>query len=91
MGAWSEVGPASNLNLKRGKDKKNHILSPIFGSGRELEREMRETPSSLNDLRKSGGRNPSSQDLKFIYLTRAMLGYRKNAISSNITCLEKKS
>ena len=42
MDAWSEVGLASNLNLKRGKEKKNQIFfSPIFGSGRELEREMR--------------------------------------------------
>ena len=42
----------------------------------ELEREMRETPLSLYDLRRSGGRNPSNQDLKFIYLTRAMRGYQ---------------
>ena len=27
---------------------------------------MRETPPSLYDLRRSGGRNPSSKDLKFI-------------------------
>ena len=91
MDAWSEVGPAFNLNLKRGKDKKNHILSPNFSSGRELEREKRETPPSLYVLGKSGGQNPSSQDLKFIYLTRATLGYRKHAISSKISCLEKKS
>ena len=76
MDAWSEVDPTSNLNLKRGKEKKNQIFSPIFGNGRELEREMRETPSSLYDLRKSGGRNLLSQDLKFIYSTRAMRGYR---------------
>ena len=57
----------------------------------ELEREMRETPHSLYDLRRSGGRNPSSQDLKFIYSTRAMRGYRQHAISLKISCLEKKS
>ena len=56
---------------KKGKEKKNLI----FDSERELEREMRETPPSLYDLRKSGGRNPSSQDLKFIYSTRATRGY----------------
>ena len=55
----------------------------------ELEREMRETPY-LYDLRRSGGRNPLSQDLKFIYSTRATCGYRQHAISSKISCLEKK-
>ena len=45
-----------------------------FGQGVELEREIRETPPSLYDLRTSGGRNPSSQDLKFIYSTRATCG-----------------
>ena len=70
MDAWSEVGPVSNLNLngtKKGKGKKkNHIFFPIFvgaDSGHELEREMREIPPSLYDLRRSGGRNPLSQDL----------------------------
>ena len=51
---------------------------------------MRETPS-LYDLKKSGSRNPSSQDLKFIYSTRATRGYPQHAISSKISCLEKKS
>ena len=83
MDAWSEVGLASNLNLngttkKRKREEKYHIFSPfsaISNSGCELEREMRETPPSLKDLRRSGGRNPSSQDLKFIYSTRATHGY----------------
>ena len=44
----------------------------------ELEREMRETPHSLYDIWRSGGRNPSSQDLKFIYSTKAMRGYRQH-------------
>ena len=83
MDAWSKVGLMSNLNLngiKKGKDKKkrSHFL-PIFwtisDNGRELERERRETPPSLYDLRRSGGRNLSSQDLKFIYSTRATRGY----------------
>ena len=52
---------------------------------------MRETPPSLYDLRRSGGRNPSSQDLKFIYSTRATHGNPQHAISSKISCLEKKS
>ena len=94
MDAWSEVGPVSNLNLngkKKGKEKKESHFLPIFGSGCELERERRETPPSLYDLRRLGGRNPSSQDLKFIYSMRAMRGYRQHAISSKISCLEKKS
>ena len=97
MDEWREVGPASNLNLnrkKKGKKKKiSHFLPISAGSdsGHELEREMRETPHSLYDLRRSVGRNPSSQDLKFIYSTRATRGYRKHTISSKISCLEKKS
>ena len=57
----------------------------------ELERERSKTPSSLYDLRRSGGRNPSSQDLKFIYSTRATCGYRKHAVSLKILGLEEKS
>ena len=90
MDAWSEVGPVSNFNLKRGKEKKNYIFS-YFGSERELETEMRETPPSLYNLWRSGGQNPSSQDLMFIYSVRATRGYRQHAISSKISCLEKKS
>ena len=78
MDAWSEVGPTSNLNLngKKGKrEEKSHFL-PFFDSGRELEREMRETLPFLYDLWRSGGRNPSSQDLKFVYSTRATRGYQ---------------
>ena len=52
---------------------------------------MRETPHSLYDIRRSGGRNPSSQDLKFIYSTRTTRGYRQQAVSSKILGLEKKS
>ena len=51
---------------------------------------MRETPHSLYDLRRLGGRNSSSQDLKLIYSTRATRGYPQHAISSKILCLEKK-
>ena len=92
MDAWSEAGLASNLNLNEKKREKRRKItfSPIFGNGRELERERRETPPSLYDLLRSGGRNPSSQDLKFIYSTRATRGYRQHAISSKISCLEKK-
>ena len=46
---------------------------------RELEREMRETP--LYDLWRSGGRNPSSQDLKLLYAMRATRGYWNYKIS----------
>ena len=48
---------------------------------RELERERRESPHSLYDLRRLSGRNPSSQDLKLLYTTRAMRGYWNNKIS----------
>ena len=90
------MGPESNLNLKRKREKKDHIffLSPfwaIMDSGCELEREMREIPPSLDDLRRSGGQNPSSQDLKFIYSTRATRRYRQHAILLKISCLEKKN
>ena len=93
MNAWSEVGPASNLNLKEKKGEKMRF-SPIFWQFRqwlELEREMRETLPSLYDLQRSGSWNPSSQDLNFIYSTRATRGYRQQAIFSKISCLEKKS
>ena len=52
---------------------------------------MRETSLSLYDLLRLGGQNPSSQDLKFIYSTRATHGYRQHAISPKISGLEKKS
>ena len=91
-GRMEQSGPCIQLKLKKGKkEEKSLFFSPIFGSGHELEREMRETPPSLYDLRRSGGRNPSSQDLKFINLTRATRGYRQHTISSNISCFEKKS
>ena len=76
------------------KRRRYHIFSPFSAgsdSGHELKKEMSETPPSLYDLQRSGGRNSSSQDLKFIYLTRATRGYRQHAISLKISCLEKKS
>ena len=73
------------------KRKKNHIFSHSFGSGRERVRDERKVLPSLYDLRRSGDRNPSNQDLKFIYTTRATYGYQQHAISSKISCLEKKS
>ena len=78
MDSWSEVDPVSNLNLK-GKRGEKTTFSPIFGNfGHwvELKREMRETPHSLYDIWRSGGRNPLSKDLKFIYSTRATRRYR---------------
>ena len=80
------------MGQKREKRRKYHIFSPFstgLDSGPELEREMRETPHSRYDLRRSGGRNPSSQDLKFIYSTRATRGYQQQAILSKTSCLEK--
>ena len=45
---------------------------------------------SLYDLRRSGGRDPSSQDLKFIYSTRVTRGYQQHAVSPKILGFEKK-
>ena len=87
------MGPMSNLCLKRQKKIKREECS-FFGGNQqwvELEREMRETPPSLYDLRRSSGRNPSSQDLKFIYSTRATRGYRQYTVSLKLSGLEKKS
>ena len=44
----------------------------------------RESPTSLYDLRSSVNRFSSSQELKFIYETRVMRGYRKQRISPKI-------
>ena len=77
MDAWRKLGPTSNLNLKKGKEKRKSYFSPIldnYGSRRERVRGERKVLSSLYDLRRSGGRNPSSQDLKFIYSTRLRVG-----------------
>ena len=84
--------PVSNLNLNgKKKEKRRKItFSPIFGNGHELERENERNSFSLRST-ETGGQNPSSKDLKFIYLIRAMCGYRQHAISSKILCLEKKS
>ena len=68
MDIWHKVGPMSNLCLKR--QKRERKKTDFLGDGtsselgrRELERERRETPHSLYDIQRSGGRNPSSQDL----------------------------
>ena len=74
---WACIQLKLKWDKKREKRRKYHIFSPFsigLNIGRELEREMRETPHSLYDLRRSGGRNLSSQDLKFIYSIRATHG-----------------
>ena len=89
-----QSGPYVQLKLKKGKREEKSNFVSHFGSGHELEREMREmreTSHSLYNLQKSGGQNSSSRDLKFIYSTRATRGYRQHAISLKISCLEKKS
>ena len=48
---------------RKEKRKKIIIFSHSFGSGRERVRGERKVLPSLYDLRISGGRNPSSQDL----------------------------
>ena len=58
MDVWSKVDPESNLDLneKEKREKRRKVtFSLIFNSGHELEREKRETPHSLYDLRRSGG------------------------------------
>ena len=94
MDTWCKVGPTSNLNLKMKREEKIIFFLPILGnysSGRERVRGEKKVLPSLYDLRRSGGRNPSSQDLKFIYSTRATRGYRQHAVSLKISGLEKKS
>ena len=51
---------------------------------REEERVEREAPTSLYDLRSLVVRFSSGQELKSIYATRAMLGYRKQRVSPKI-------
>ena len=50
--------------------------------GREKigEKEKRETPTSLYDLRRSVGRFSSGQELKIICSTKATRGYQKHEI-----------
>ena len=87
--------PCVQLKLKKEKRRENQIFFlPILGnngSGRERVRGERKVVPSLYDLRRAGGRNPSSQDLKFIYSTRVTRGYRQHTCSPMILGLEKKS
>ena len=66
-GCVAESGPHVQLMLNETKKrKKTDFLGARTSSElgrRELERERRETPHSLYHLRRSGGQNPSSQDL----------------------------
>ena len=95
MDAWLKVGHVQ-LRLKwtkremRKQKKRKSDFSHSFGSGHERVRRERKNPPSLYDLRRSGGWNPSSQDLKFIYSTRATRGYQQHAVSPKISGLEKK-
>ena len=90
-------GSHAQLKQKETKKKEERKTNAHFLGGKtgrkersELEREMRETLHSLYDLRKPGGRNPSNQDLKFIYSTRTTCGYRQHTVSPKISGLEKK-
>ena len=91
----AQSGPHVQLKLKKENIRENQIFFlPIlgnYGSGRERVREERKVIPSLYDLWRSGGRNPSSQDLKFIYSTRATRGYQQHVVSPKISGLEKKS
>ena len=48
------------------------------------EKDEREAPTSLYDLRRSVGRFSSGQELKIICLTKAMPKYKKHEISPRI-------
>ena len=92
----AQSGPQVQLKLKKEKRRENQIFFfslflGNYGNGRERVRGERKILLSLYDLRRSGGRNPSIQDLKFIYLTRATRGYRQHAVSPKISSLKKKS
>ena len=84
----AQSGPHIQLMLKWTKRTKGKKKSSFFwrgnNSGRERVRGERKLPPSLYDLLRSGGRNPSSQDLKFIYSTRATRGYRQHAVSPKV-------
>ena len=95
MKAWREVGLGlvSNLNLK-GKRGEKMGFSPLFFLAKPavgVSRERGEKLLLLYNLRRSGGRNPSSKDLKFICSTRAMRGYRQHAVSPKISVWRRKS
>ena len=90
----AQNGPHVQLKLKKEKRRENHIFLPIlgnYGNGRERVRGERKVLPSLYDLRRLGGWNPSSQDLKFIYSTRATRGYQQHAVSLKISGLENKN
>ena len=91
----AQSGPHDQLKLKKEKIRENRIFFlPIlgnYGSGRERVRGGRKVLPSLYHLQRSSGRNPSSQDLKFIYSMRATRGYRQHVVSQKISGLEKKS
>ena len=80
----------SLVKLKLRETKKNAHFWRGIGTGLSREREGRKSPPSLYDLQRSSSQNPSSQDLKFIYSTRATRGYRQHAVSPKISGLEKK-
>ena len=73
------------------KEKKIKIFSHSFYRTRERVRGERKVLHSLYDLQRSGCRNLSSQDLKFIYSTRATRGYRQYAVSLKILGLRRKA
>ena len=74
-GSWTHGVKWAHVQLKLRETKKMFIFGGETRQWVELEREMREIPPSLYYLWRSGGRNPWSQDLKFIYSTRATRGY----------------
>ena len=74
------------LKETKKKGKKAIFLRKKGSEGRsEIEGENLHLLSTI-----SGGRNPSNQDLKFTYLTRATRGYRQHAVSPKILGFEKK-
>ena len=90
----AKSGPHVQLKLKKEKIRENQFFFSLFWAITAVgvrERGERKVFPSLYDLRRSGGRNPSNQNLNFIYSTRATRGYRQHAVSPKILGLEKKS
>ena len=74
---WQDEASHSTLDqtnsVGREKEKK-----------KRREKEKREAPTSLYNLWRLVGRFSSDQELKIIFLTKAMRGYRKHKILSRI-------
>ena len=80
---WA-MSPNLRIKLRKGDfgGERSHFF--LVFHGREEERVERQAPTSLHDLWSSVARFSLGQELKSIYVTKAMHGYRKQRISSKI-------